>query len=119
MDRNLDAWHGALAHVALLVFAALPPAALALVRMFGDHRGPEGHCEGLGWGCAPSQSSTAALLLLFVLPIMVLWAAGGTVALALLRRRLRYRERPALVQGLLPVAPALVLAAIGLPIALA
>lgn len=109
MDQNGNPRRAALAHVTLLAFAALPPLALFLIKVYGDHGVPKGRCEGLGWGCAQSQSDTAALLLLFVLPAMVLWAAGGTVALALLRRRVRYREWPVVVQGLLPVAPALII----------
>ena len=46
---------------------------------------------------------------LFVLPVMVLWAAGAMIVLALLRRRPAFRERPAIVQGILPVAPALLM----------
>ena len=99
----------AIPYAVLLIFATLPPLALRLVEHYGDHGVPAGRCEGLGGGCVMSQSHTAALLLLAVLPVMVLWAAAGMVALTLLRRRARYRARPAIVQGLLPVAPALVL----------
>jgi hypothetical protein len=109
MDWKSHPRRAVLAHVTLLAFAALPPLALLLVKVYGDHSVPKGRCEGLGWGCVQSQSDVAALLLLFVLPVMVLWAAGGTVALTLLRRRAGYRARPAIVQGLLPVAPALLL----------
>jgi hypothetical protein len=56
-----------------------------------------------------SQANTARLILLFVLPGMVLWAAVAMVVLALLRRRPTYRDRPVVVQGLLPVAPALLM----------
>jgi hypothetical protein len=66
---------------------------------------PAGQCEGLGWGCTLSPADTAKLLLLFVLPVMVIWAIAATVALALLRRRPTYRAHSAVVQGLLPVAP--------------
>lgn len=95
-----------LPYVVMLVCAALPPLALALFAVFGDHGVPPGRCEGLGGGCVLSPADTARLLLLFVLPIMVVWAAGALVALALLRRRSAYRARPAFVQGLLPMAPA-------------
>jgi hypothetical protein len=95
-----------LPYVVLLVCAALPPLGLALFGVFGDHGVPPGRCEGLGGGCVLSPANTAKLLLLFVLPIMVLWTAGAMVALALLRRRPAYRARPAIVQGLLPMAPA-------------
>lgn len=96
----------AVAHVALLVYAALPPVALLLIRIYGDHGPPEGRCEGIGWGCAPSQSHAAALMFLFVLPVMVVWAAAATAVLALLRRRPGFRAMPALLQGLLPILPA-------------
>ena len=94
-----------LPYVVMLVCAALPPLALALFAIFGDDSVPPGRCEGLGGGCVLSPADTARLLLLFVLPIMVLWAAGAMVALALLRRRPAYRARPAFAQGLLPMAP--------------
>ena len=89
----------------MLVCAALPPLVLALFGVFGSHEVPPGRCEGLGGGCVLSPANTAKLLLLFVLPIMVLWAAGAMVALALLRRRPSYRALPAIVQGLIPMAP--------------
>ena len=91
----------------MLVFAALPPLALELVAVFGDHSVPPGECEGLGGGCVLSPANTARLILLFVLPAMVLWAALAMIVLALLRRRAAFRDRPAIIQGLLPVAPAL------------
>lgn len=109
MNRNDDPRRAAIAHVTLLVFAALPLLVLLLIKIFGDRSAPEGQCEGLGFGCVPSQADTAALLLLFALPIMVLWAACGTLLLVFLRRRVRYRERPAILQGLLPVVPVLLI----------
>jgi hypothetical protein len=99
-----------LPYVLMLAFAAMPPLALELIGVFGDHSVPKGQCEGLGWGCVLSPADVAKFLLLIVLPVMILWAAGAMVALTLLRRRARYRARPAIVQGLLPVVPALVLA---------
>lgn len=98
-----------LPYVAMLVFAALPPVTLELIGIFGDHSVPRGQCEGLGGGCVLSPANTARLILLFVLPAMVLWAAVSMIVLALLRRRPGFRARPALVQGLLPIAPALVI----------
>jgi hypothetical protein len=98
-----------LPYALMLAFAALPPLALELFSVFGDHSVPKGQCEGLGWGCVLSPADTAKLLLLFVLPVMVLWAAGAMVALALLRRRATYRARPVLVQALIPAVPALLL----------
>ena len=94
-----------LPYVVMLTCTALPPLVLALVAVLGSDSVPEGQCEGLGWGCTLSPADTAKLLLLFVLPIMVIWAAAALVALALLRRRPGYRARSAFVQGLLPVAP--------------
>src|SRR5258707_7782314 len=88
-----------LPYVAMLTLAALPPLVLALFCVFGDHGVPPGRCEGLGGGCVLSPANMAKLLLLFVLPIMVLWAAGAMVVLALLRRRPAYRARPPLVQA--------------------
>jgi hypothetical protein len=98
-----------LPYVAMLAFAALPPLLLELIGIFGDHSVPPGECEGIGGGCVLSPAGTARLILLFVLPVMVLWAAGAMIVLALLRRRPAFRERPAIVQGLLPVAPALLM----------
>jgi hypothetical protein len=98
-----------LPYVAMLAFAALPPLALELIGIFGDHSVPKGECEGIGGGCVLSPANTARLILLFVLPVMVLWAAGAMIVLALLRRRPTFRGRPAIVQGLLPVAPALLM----------
>jgi hypothetical protein len=94
-----------LPYVVMLTCTALPPLVLALIGVFGDHSVPPGRCEGLGGGCVLSPANTAKLLFLFVLPMMVLWAAGAMVALALLRRRPAYRARSVIVQGLLPVAP--------------
>ena len=94
-----------LPYVVMLICTALPPLVLALISVFGDDTVPAGQCEGLGWGCTLSPADTAKLLLLFVLPVMVIWAAAAMVALALLRRRPGYRARSAVVQGLLPVAP--------------
>lgn len=96
-----------LPYAAMLAFAALPPLVLALIAAFGDHSVPPGKCEGLGGGCVLSPAHTARLFLLLVLPVMVLWAAVSMIVLTLLRRRPTYRARPAIVQGLLPVAPAL------------
>lgn len=95
----------ALPYVVMLTCTALPPLALALFSVFGAHSVPPGQCEGLGGGCVLSPANTARLLLLFVLPVMVIWAAGAMVALALLRRRSSYRARSVIVQGLLPMAP--------------
>lgn len=94
-----------LPYAVMLVCAALPPLALALFGVFGDHGVPPGRCQGLGYGCVLSPAKTAKLLLLFVLPVMAVWAAGAMVVLALLRRRPAYRARPAITQGLLPMAP--------------
>lgn len=96
-------------YIALLCFAAVPPVALELVSVFGDHNAPDGRCEGIGFGCTTSQAAGAKFLLILVLPLMILWAIAGSAALTLLRRRVRYRTRPAIVQGLLPVAPAFLL----------
>lgn len=96
----------ALPYVVMLICTALPPLVLALIGVLGDHSVPPGECEGLGGGCVLSPADTAKLLLLFVLPAMVVWAAGAALALALLRRRPTYRARSPIVQGLLPVAPA-------------
>jgi hypothetical protein len=93
-------------YLVMLTCTALPPVVLALISVFGGHGVPPGQCEGLGGGCVLSPANTAKLLLLFVLPAMVVWAAGAMVALALLRRRPTYRARSVIVQGLLPVAPA-------------
>jgi hypothetical protein len=93
----------------MLAVVAVPPVVLELIYLFGGHSAPDGRCEGIGWGCTLSPSNTAKLLLLFVLPVCVLWAAGSMVALALLRRRPSYRARPAVVQGLVPAAPVLLL----------
>jgi hypothetical protein len=95
-----------LPYLVMLTCTALPPFVLALIGVFGDHSVPAGRCEGLGGGCVLSAANTARLLLLFVLPAMLLWAAGAMVALALLRRRPAYRARSAITQGFLPVAPA-------------
>jgi hypothetical protein len=96
----------ALPYVALLCFAAVPPVVFELISVFGDHNAPDGRCEGIGFGCTTSQAAGAKFLLILVLPLMILWAIAGSAALTLLRRRVRYRARPAIVQGLLPVAPA-------------
>src|SRR4051794_28622532 len=76
----------ALPYIALLCFAAVPPVALELVSVFGDHNAPEGRCEGIGFGCTTSQAADAKFLLILVLPVMVLWAIAGSAALTLLRR---------------------------------
>lgn len=102
-----SATRSVLPYVVMLAFAALPPLVLELIGVFGDHSVPKGRCEGLGWGCVLSPANTARLILLFVLPVMVIWAAVSLIVLAMLRRRPTYRARPAIVQGLLPVAPAL------------
>ena len=102
-----DLRRAVLPYALMLVFAGLPPLTLELIGVFGDHSVPPGKCEGLGGGCVLSPANTARLILLFVLPAMVLWAAVGMIVLALLRRRPSFRARPAAVQGLLPVAPAL------------
>jgi hypothetical protein len=94
-------------YVLIAVIAALPPVALGLMGVFGDDSVPTGRCEGLGGGCAMSPADTARLFLLFALPVMLLWAAGAMLVLALLRRRPAFRERPAVVQGLLPMVPPL------------
>jgi hypothetical protein len=108
MGRSgVDLRRSVLPYALLLLFAALPPLALELFGIFASDSVPPGQCEGLGGGCVLSPSATARLFLLFVLPAMVLWAAAATVVLALLRRRPGFRARPAVVQGLLPVAPAL------------
>src|SRR4051794_26611478 len=109
MGQSGGVCRAALPYALLLVFAALPPFGLELLAIFGDHNVPKGECEGLGGGCVLSPAATARLILLFVLPVMVLWAAGAMIVLALLRRRPGFRDRPAVVQGLLPVAPALLL----------
>ncbi|MDN3356901.1 hypothetical protein [Actinomadura sp. DC4] len=100
---------GALPYVMVLAFAALPPVALELYGLFGDKSVPPGQCEGLGFGCALSPAETARLFLLFVLPVMALWAVVAVIGLALLRRRAGFRDLPAIVQGLLPVVPALLI----------
>ena len=105
----LGARNGALPYVLMLAFAAVPPVVLELINLFGDHSVPAGQCEGIGWGCVLSASDTAKLLLLFVIPVCVVWAAGSLVVLALLRRRPSYRARPAVVQALIPVAPTFLL----------
>jgi hypothetical protein len=107
MEQDLR--RAVLPYVLMIVFAALPPLVLQLIGVYGDHGVPPGRCEGLGGGCVLSQANTARLILLFVLPLMVLWAAVAMVVLALLRRRPTYRDRPLVVQGLLPVAPALLM----------
>ncbi len=99
----------ALPYVVMLAFAAVPPIVLELINVFGAHSVPAGECEGIGWGCTLSSSDTAKLLLLFVVPVCVVWAAAAAVVLALLRRRPSYRARPAVVQGLIPVAPTFLL----------
>lgn len=109
MEQTAGLRRSVLPYVLMLAFAALPPLVLELVGIFGDHNVPRGTCEGLGGGCVLSPADTARLFLLFVLPVMVLWAAIGMVALALLRRRPAYHRRSAIVQSLLPVAPALLL----------
>jgi hypothetical protein len=106
---GVEARRFVLPYVLMIVFAALPPGVLELISVFGSHRAPPGRCEGLGGGCVLSPANTARLLLLFVLPVMVLWAAIALVALTLLRRRESYRNRPAIVQAAVPVLPALVL----------
>jgi hypothetical protein len=98
-----------LPYVLMIVFAALPPAVLSLIGVFGSHSVPPGRCEGLGGGCVLSPANTARLLLLFVLPVMVMWTAIALVALTLLRRRPAYRSRPSVVQAALPVLPVFVL----------
>lgn len=108
-DAGRTGVRSVLPYAAMLAFAALPPLALELIAIFGDHSVPRGQCEGLGGGCVLSPADTARLILLFVLPVMVLWAAVSMIVLTLLRRRPAYRARPAIVQGLLPVAPALLM----------
>jgi hypothetical protein len=104
--RSVEERRTVLAYVLLPAFAALPPLTLELISVFASHRVPPGRCEGLGGGCVLSPANTARLLLLFVLPVMVMWTAGALVALTLLRRRVRYRSRPAVVQAALPILPA-------------
>ncbi len=104
-----DTRGSALPYVLMLAFAAVPPVVLELINIFGDHSVPEGQCQGLGWGCVLSASDTAKLLLLFVVPVCVVWAAGAAVALTLLRRSERFRRRPVIVQALIPVAPTFLL----------
>jgi hypothetical protein len=106
---GVDVRRSVLPYVLMVVFAALPPGVLALISAFGSHSVPPGRCEGLGWGCTLSPAATARLLLLFVLPVMVMWAAIALVALTLLRRRPAYRSRPAIVQAALPVLPVFLL----------
>lgn len=96
-----------LPYVTVAVLVALPPVVLALIGVFGDHSVPEGQCQGLGFGCTLSPADTARLFLLFVVPVMVLWAAVTMIVLALLRRRPAFRARSGVVQGLLPAIPTL------------
>lgn len=110
MERS-DPRGSVLPYVTVLVLAALPPLVLALVGVFGDHSVAVGQCQGLGFGCTLSPADTARLFLLFVLPVMVLWAAVTMIALALLRRRPAFRGRPTVVQGLLPAIPTLLVIA--------
>ena len=98
-----------LPYLLLVAFAALPPVVLVLISLFSTDDVPAGQCEGIGWGCTMSDADTARLLLLFVVPVCVVWAAGSMVALSLLRRRESYRTRPAAVQALIPVAPTFLL----------
>src|SRR4051812_4488931 len=100
-----------LPYVVLVVLAALPPVALELVHVFGDHSVPPGRCEGIGWGCTLSPADSAAFLLLFVLPVTLVWLLIAVPALALLRRRAGYRALPSVVQGVLPMIPLYVVAA--------
>lgn len=102
----------ALPYIVLVILAALPPAALELVHLFGGRHVPAGQCEGIGWGCALSPADTAAFLLLLVLPITVVWLLIAMPVLALLRRRPGYRDLPAVAQGILPMIPLYVIAAV-------
>jgi hypothetical protein len=109
--RGVSSGRLPLPYALILLIAVLPPLALALVAVFGSHSVPPGRCEGLGGGCVMSPAKTAQLFLLFVVPAMLLWAALALGALVFLRRRPGFRERPALVQVLPPVVPAVLLVA--------
>lgn len=94
-------------YLALFGFAALPPIVFGLLSTVASKDTSSEHCSGF----APclSMSDRANVLAVLLIPVMMVWAVGGMVALTRLRRRPRYRARPAVVQGLIPMVPAYVL----------
>lgn len=94
-------------YLALLGFAALPPVVFGILGAVLSKDTSSEHCPGFV-PCL-STSDRANVLAVLLIPVMLLWALGGTAALTWLRRRPRFSARPAVVQGLLPMLPGYVL----------
>ena len=103
---------GLRAYLTVLGCAVLPALVLLAAFTFAGNAIPGGACRGMGGGCEMGASDTAEFMLLFIAPpVVVVGAAVGTGALALLRLWRRYRALPRFVQGLIPGIPMLLIAA--------
>lgn len=102
------------AYLIVVLVALLPGLVLALIAIFGSHSGLKHYCEGIEFGCFPSQAHAARLLLFFIAPpVAVVQIAVCCGLLALLRLSQAYRRLRIFVQGLVVGIPIPLLLAAG------